>query len=457
MDCDCDHDVVDPEGGFGQRSERDHGGIVESTPRKHFHCYLLRSLDTRHPHKTYIGFTTDPHRRLRQHNGELKNGGAVRTRRSGRPWTFVAVVHGFPDKISALQFEWAWQHPGRSLQVRQAVGDDEAGLLGRRRGIKARLGVLRALLVRCPVFSGRRLDVHFPEGIHMHAFLGLLKKEDGVSALPGGGTCDIMSLECMPFWGDRGRTVSASRGRQNSAVSASECPSVSSSLDDGSVVDLLEDDPDRSGNGGDRPVFGSSIATDTSPPSSSYDENDDSSVVDLLDGLLLDDNGNEDGAGTGAGRGLEGVGPATVVEPWRGVTARRSGAHGDDDRPVMTETERVGRELICLLDDSEASSSSSSASFVDDNDTSSRRGDYGRAKNSMIAACSANSFPEESSHTLAVTVGQGEVVFSVEKSGGDSMFGVTDFPGMMYQSGDESLRFGSSDSDGTVNLILELP
>jgi hypothetical protein len=23
----------------------------------HFHCYLLRSLDPSHPHKTYIGFT----------------------------------------------------------------------------------------------------------------------------------------------------------------------------------------------------------------------------------------------------------------------------------------------------------------------------------------------------------------------------------------------------------------
>ena len=61
---------------------------------KHYHCYLLRSLDPGHPLKTYIGFTTDPERRLRQHNGDLKNGGARRTKRAGRPWTFVCVVHG---------------------------------------------------------------------------------------------------------------------------------------------------------------------------------------------------------------------------------------------------------------------------------------------------------------------------------------------------------------------------
>ena len=61
---------------------------------KHYHCYLLRSLDPGHPLKTYIGFTTNPERRLRQHNGDLKCGGARRTKRAGRPWTFVCVVHG---------------------------------------------------------------------------------------------------------------------------------------------------------------------------------------------------------------------------------------------------------------------------------------------------------------------------------------------------------------------------
>lgn len=73
-------------------------------------CYLLRSLAS--PGKTYVGFTVNPARRLRQHNGEIK-GGARRTRR-GQPWEMVAFVHGFSSKVVALQFEWAWQHPTMS-------------------------------------------------------------------------------------------------------------------------------------------------------------------------------------------------------------------------------------------------------------------------------------------------------------------------------------------------------
>ena len=51
------------------------------TAAKLWCCYLLTP---RHPPKkgrvTYVGFTVDPARRLRQHNGEIK-GGAMRTKR----------------------------------------------------------------------------------------------------------------------------------------------------------------------------------------------------------------------------------------------------------------------------------------------------------------------------------------------------------------------------------------
>merc|ERR1719356_1770026 len=82
-------------------------------------CYLLRSADPRFKARTYIGFTMDPRRRLRQHNGEI-SAGAWKTRR-GRPWQMVLVVWGFPCKIAALQFEHAWQHPGISRHVRLAA------------------------------------------------------------------------------------------------------------------------------------------------------------------------------------------------------------------------------------------------------------------------------------------------------------------------------------------------
>ena len=66
-----------------------------------FCCYLLRSLCPRSKSRTYIGFTVNPRRRIRQHNGEIASG-AWRTRR-GRPWEMVLCIHGFPSNVAALQ------------------------------------------------------------------------------------------------------------------------------------------------------------------------------------------------------------------------------------------------------------------------------------------------------------------------------------------------------------------
>jgi predicted GIY-YIG superfamily endonuclease len=68
-------------------------------------CYLLRNRGVR----SYVGYTTAPARRLRQHNGELA-GGANTTMR-GRPWQLLFFVTGFPDNHAALAFEHAWQFP----------------------------------------------------------------------------------------------------------------------------------------------------------------------------------------------------------------------------------------------------------------------------------------------------------------------------------------------------------
>ncbi|KAK9128154.1 hypothetical protein Syun_016951 [Stephania yunnanensis] len=91
----------------------------EEAAKGFFACYLLCSLSPRFKGHTYIGFTVNPRRRIRQHNGEITSG-AWRTKRK-RPWEMVLCVYGFPTNVYALQFEWAWQHPKESLCLRQAA------------------------------------------------------------------------------------------------------------------------------------------------------------------------------------------------------------------------------------------------------------------------------------------------------------------------------------------------
>lgn len=73
------------------------------------YCYILKSP----ANKTYVGYTVNPHRRLRQHNQELK-GGAKYTKKNGNgDWEMFALIGGFPDAQNAMQCEWRLKHPDR--------------------------------------------------------------------------------------------------------------------------------------------------------------------------------------------------------------------------------------------------------------------------------------------------------------------------------------------------------
>ncbi|GMG27433.1 unnamed protein product [Ambrosiozyma monospora] len=144
---------------------------------KHFdfpslYCvYLLNSLPKKNSY--YIGSTPDPNRRLRQHNGDLSRGGAYRTKRRGaRPWKMVLFVYGFPSKISALQFEHAWQHADTTrfiyFQKRLQSKNGKPNGQGGGAGIHQKLANLR-LLLESPGFvrMGLKLAI-FDKTIYGH-------------------------------------------------------------------------------------------------------------------------------------------------------------------------------------------------------------------------------------------------------------------------------------------------
>lgn len=78
-----------------------------------WYVYCLQSTNG----MTYVGATTDPERRLRQHNCELVGGAKATGRRvaAGEAWSLFCHVGPF-EKIAALKFEWRWKWLSRKLR-----------------------------------------------------------------------------------------------------------------------------------------------------------------------------------------------------------------------------------------------------------------------------------------------------------------------------------------------------
>ncbi|KAK9829025.1 hypothetical protein WJX72_003481 [[Myrmecia] bisecta] len=166
--------------------------------RDFFGCYLLTSLNPKNKGRTYIGFTVNPQRRIRQHNGEIVSG-AHKTKRH-RPWEMVLVVYGFSTQVQALQFEWAWQHPLKSKAVR-AVAES----LGTRKmaGTKGKVALLMDMLNLAPW-------CHFPLTVQV-----LSSSYSGLRAAakqpPAHMRVEVAPLEALPARVDDGLDEDAER------------------------------------------------------------------------------------------------------------------------------------------------------------------------------------------------------------------------------------------------------
>lgn len=80
-------------------------------------CYILKSRNSR---KTYVGYSNDPKKRLRRHNGELAGG--ARYTKTGRPWKHLIIIGGFVSKNKALSFE---------KRLKLTKGKNKVGIRGR--------------------------------------------------------------------------------------------------------------------------------------------------------------------------------------------------------------------------------------------------------------------------------------------------------------------------------------
>ncbi|RNF11759.1 putative structure-specific endonuclease [Trypanosoma rangeli] len=152
-----------------------------------FHCvYLLTSLDPQCVGEYYVGYTVNPIRRLRQHNGELVSG-AWRTKRRGRPWELVCCVSGFGEDRIALKFEWCWQHPTKSTHLKAQMPQ----LRGVHR-LPYAIGVLH-LLLQADLFVRLQLTLHIFEPMRFWQVVAELQRRS--PSLPQLAETSLLRIE----------------------------------------------------------------------------------------------------------------------------------------------------------------------------------------------------------------------------------------------------------------------
>ncbi|ELP83743.1 hypothetical protein EIN_469570 [Entamoeba invadens IP1] len=129
----------------------------KNTSTLKFCVYLLTSINPGFKYHTYIGKTTSPPRRIKQHNGIIA-GGAFKTE-SKRPWEMVVVVHSFPTQAKVLQFEWDWQHPEKGKRVKDAYEHMKGKQCGTMFSLRFKIRLLAEML-QMPAYCRLPLGIY---------------------------------------------------------------------------------------------------------------------------------------------------------------------------------------------------------------------------------------------------------------------------------------------------------
>lgn len=115
--------------------------------KKRYYCYILKQVGILNS-LTYVGYTVNYNRRIRQHNCIIK-GGALYTKHRG-PWEFLAILTCSSwTSIRAMQVEWLIKFPMRKRKINKSF-----------RGAKGKILSLVEIFKRIPNEENINMFIH---------------------------------------------------------------------------------------------------------------------------------------------------------------------------------------------------------------------------------------------------------------------------------------------------------
>jgi predicted GIY-YIG superfamily endonuclease len=139
-------------------------------PNKKYYCYIVKQVNGNRD-LTYVGYTVNPSRRIRQHSSIIK-GGAIYTTKYKCPWEFLVVMTcPYWNNVKSMQTEWLIKHPTRKRKTPKCFY-----------GAKGRIDSLIEIFKRIPeeekiemyihpTYYNQAVNLNLPENVNIRAEL----------------------------------------------------------------------------------------------------------------------------------------------------------------------------------------------------------------------------------------------------------------------------------------------